>query len=217
MGVGRTLALTRLSFRRPQEVLNFASALNLREPVRVLVRRENNQGGSVTSGGGGGGNSSNNTNDSAVSATPNLRGVKHWFLYLAMGNGAAPGRGPNGRQESASSREWKLEALADLCADAEFTQAVVYCSSIDSVEAVAYKLSSRNIDALALHGDMGAPARHAIISKFRSGNINQGRGLSGKRVLVVYDALCRTLSDIHQVAMVINYDLPRAVEDYIHR
>jgi superfamily II DNA/RNA helicase len=184
----------------PQEVLNFASALNLREPVRVLVRRENNQ-------------SENNT----ATSTPNPRGVKHWFLYLAMGNGAAPGgRGP-GRQESPASREWKLEALADLCADAEFSQAVVYCSSIDSVEAVAYKLSSRNIDALALHGDMGASARHAILSKFRSGNVGQGRGMAAKRVLVVYDALCRTLSDIHQVAMVVNFDLPRAVEDYVHR
>ena len=122
-----------------------------------------------------------------------------------------------GRQETASSREWKLEALADLCVDADFTQAVVYCSSIDSVEAVAYKLSSRNLDALALHGDMGASARHAIVTKFRSGNVGQGRGMAAKRVLVVYDALCRTLSDIHQVAMVVNFDLPRAVEDYIHR
>lgn len=122
-----------------------------------------------------------------------------------------------GRQESASSREWKLEALADLCVDADVTQAVVYCSSIDSVEAVAYKLASRNLDALALHGDMGASARHAIVSKFRSGNVGQGRGMAAKRILVVYDALCRTLSDIHQVAMVVNFDLPRAVEDYTHR
>jgi superfamily II DNA/RNA helicase len=29
--------------------------------------------------------------------------------------------------------------------------------------------------------------------------------------------LCRTLSDIHQVALVVNFDLPRAVEDYVHR
>ena len=186
-------------------MLNFASALNLREPVRVLVRRENNQ-----------------SDTSSQQQAPNLRSMKHFFLYLAMGNGAG-GRGPGGagRQEmNSATREWKLEALADLCADADFAQGVVYCSSIDAVEAVTYKLVSRNIDALALHGDMGASARHAIVSKFRSGNNpGPGRGQHAglKRVLVVYDALCRTLSDIHQVAMVVNYDLPRSVEDYVHR
>lgn len=184
----------------PQEVLNFASALNLREPVRVLVRRENNQ--SETS-----------------SQAPNLRNMKHYFLYLAVGNGVGGGRAPgSGRNDiNSATREWKLEALADLCSDADFAQGVVYCSSLDSVEAVSYKLVSRNIDAFALHGDMGASARHAILSKFRSGNAAPGRGMGMKRVLVVYDALCRTLSDIHQVALVVNYDLPRAVEDYVHR
>lgn len=145
--------------------------------------------------------------------------MKHYFLYLAMGNGMAS-RGPGGgrhQELNSATREWKLEALADLCADADFTQAVVYCSSIDAVEAVSYKLVSRNIDALALHGDMGAAARHAIVSKFRSGNAGPGRPPGLKRVLVVYDALCRTLSDIHQVALAVNYDLPRAVEDYVHR
>jgi len=144
--------------------------------------------------------------------------MKHYFLYLAMNNGN-PNRGPGGgRQElSGPNREWKLEALADLCSDADFTQGVIYCSSIESVEAVSYRLASRNIDALALHSDMGSSARHAVISKFRSGNVGGNRGISMKRVLIVLDSLCRTLSDIHQVALVVNFDLPRAVEDYVHR
>lgn len=113
---------------------------------------------------------------------------------------------------------------------------VVFCSSVDAVEAVSYKLGARAIEALALvstflcvldfsaaqfssillqHQDMGAPARHAIMSKFRSSIPN--RTGPNKRVLVVYDALCRTLTDVSQVPLVINYDLPRAVEDYVHR
>lgn len=183
----------------PQEVLNFASALNLREPVRVLVRRENNQ-----------------DNGPANSQAPNLRGMKHFFLYLAVSGTGSGGPGHiDGRQmTSPGVREWKLEALADLCADADFTQAVVFCSSLDSVDAVQYKLMSRSIEAFVLHSDMGPAARNTVISKFRSAN---GRGVGIKRVLVVYDALCRTLSDIHQVALVVNYDLPRSVEDYVHR
>lgn len=61
---------------------------------------------------------------------------------------------------------------------------------------------------------MGQSSRHAIMTKFRSGNNRTG---GGKKVLVVYDALCRTLTDVPQVPLVINYDLPRAVEDYVHR
>lgn len=58
------------------------------------------------------------------------------------------------------------------------------------------------------------------MNKFRS---NSGRGgggggaTSSKKVLVVYDALCRSLTDVPQVPLVINYDLPRAVEDYVFR
>ena len=181
---------------RPQEVLNFASALNLREPVRVLVRRENNQ-------------------ENATVQTPSLRGMKHFYFYSGMGNNIPGSRAPGaGRQDQSSgNRDGRLEVLGDFCAAAEFTQAVVYCSSTEAIEAVSYKLASRNIDALVLHGDMGASARHTAITKFRSGV----RGAGLKRVLVVYDALSRTLTDIHQVSLVINFDMPRTVEDYVNQ
>lgn len=77
----------------PQDVLNFASSLQLREPVRVLVRRE---GGDGTS--------------------PLVRGLKQYFVYIAVGaNSNTKAGGGSGRREAASSaREWKLEALADV-------------------------------------------------------------------------------------------------------
>ena len=46
------------------------------------------------------------------------------------------------------------------------------------------------------HQDMGQSARHAIMSKFRSAV--PSRTGPNKRCLVVYDALCRTLTDVHQ-------------------
>lgn len=94
---------------------------------------------------------------------------------------------------------------------------VVYAASIDSVEAVAYKLGSRNgIEALALHQDMSQSARQQVIAKFRSAAPGRN-GQPPKRVLVVYDALSRSLSDVGQVPLLINFDMPRAVEDYVHR
>lgn len=101
-------------------------------------------------------------------------------------------------------------------ADNQARSQVIFASSIDSVEAVTYKLGTRAIEALALHQDMGQAARQQIIAKFRSTAPNRP-GLASKRVLVVYDALSRGLSDVGQVPLVINFDMPRAVEDYVHR
>ncbi|BGP02270.1 Translation initiation factor [Rhodotorula toruloides ATCC 204091] len=181
----------------PQDVLNFATSMQLKEPVKVLVRRENAEGGG---------------------ASPSMRSAKHFYMYLAVAsNPAAQSKAPGaGRREASGSREWKLEALADFCEDSNFEHAVIFASSLESVEAVTYKLGSRAIDALALHSEMGPSARQQTIAKFRSLAPNRP-GLSSKRVLVVYDALSKSLSDVGQVPLVINFDMPRAVEDYVHR
>lgn len=102
----------------PQDVLNFASSLQLREQVRVLVRREG-------AGAGGAGDST------ASSTTPNLRNMKHFYLYIAVGAGNESKAVGSGRREASSAREWKLEALADLCEDYPFDKAVSWQSSAD--------------------------------------------------------------------------------------
>lgn len=92
----------------PQDVLNFVSSLSLREPVRVLVRRE-------------GGDSS----------SPSVRGLRQYYLYIAVGGGAGGGAKHKavgmGRREASNAREWKLEALADLCEDYAFENCVSRC------------------------------------------------------------------------------------------
>ncbi|BGP16494.1 hypothetical protein JCM10213_001169 [Rhodosporidiobolus nylandii] len=185
----------------PQDVLNFASSLQLKEPVKVLVRRENTEGGGGSSGG----------------ASSSLRGVKQYYLYLAMGGnpGAKNKAIGAGRREAGPAREWKLEALADLVEDSAVDRAVVFTASMEAVEAVSYKLGMRAIEALALHQDIGQAGRQQIIAKFRS-TAPSRPGLSSKRVLVVHDQLARSLvNDIHQsVPLVINFDMNRSPEDY---
>ncbi|KAK4702923.1 hypothetical protein P7C70_g3297, partial [Phenoliferia sp. Uapishka_3] len=178
----------------PQDVLNFASSLQLREPVRVLVRREGGE-----------------------SSSPSVRGIRQFYVYIAMGSSTkSKGIGALGRREASTAREWKLEALADLCEEQTLETCVIFCSSVDAVEQVSYKLGSRGIEALALHSDIGQVSRREIMSKFRGAPGT--RPGSTKRALVVYDALTKSLTDINSVVpLVINYDLPRAVEDYVHR
>lgn len=127
----------------PQDVLNLASAIQLREPVRVLVRRD----GNVTHA---------DTNQGA-------RGLRQFYLYLAFtasGRSDAPlpqaglgtigsGRGAVSA-ETAQAREWKLDALADLFDDLELPQAIIHVGGMAALDAVVYRLASRGLDAVPL-------------------------------------------------------------------
>ncbi|KAG8922485.1 hypothetical protein FRC01_013971 [Tulasnella sp. 417] len=198
----------------PQDVLNLANTIQLREPVRVLVRRDGNV----------------NTTESTQTGS---RGLRQFYLYLAFtgGGGArgdpasvAPGAGlgiiGSGRgnamtaAETAQAREWKLDALADLFDDVDVGQAIVHVGGMAALDAVVYKLASRGLDAIPLHGDMATGNRMAALNKFRgAGSAIRG---GATRVLVVYDVQVKA-PDVFQIPLVINYDLPKAVEEYAHR
>ncbi|TFY83852.1 hypothetical protein EWM64_g172 [Hericium alpestre] len=194
----------------PQDVLNLATAIQLREPVRVLVRRDGNVTHADTSQG--------------------ARGLRQFYLYLAFTAGGrsdpaastpsgglgiiGSGRGST-NPETAQAREWKLDALSDLFDDVDVPQAIVHVGGMAALDAVVYKLASRGLEAVPLHGDMNAGTKLAALNKFRIQNTGLMRPLVTK-ILVVYDVQVKT-PDISHVPLVINYDLPKAVEEYAHR
>ncbi|KDR83804.1 hypothetical protein GALMADRAFT_236195 [Galerina marginata CBS 339.88] len=194
----------------PQDVLNLASAIQLREPVRVLVRRDGNVANPEASQGS--------------------RGLRQFYLYLAftaggrsdpMASTAGGGLGIIGSGRSASSaettqaREWKLDALADIFDDVEVTQAIVYVGGMTALDSVVYKLASRGLEAIPLHGDMNSVTRGTALNKFRTSSSVVVRQPSAK-VLVVYDVQLKS-NEVPHVPLVINYDLPKAVEEYSNR
>lgn len=194
----------------PQDVLNLASAIQLREPVRVLVRRD----GNVTH----------------ADASQGSRGLRQFYLYLAFTAGgrsdpmaAPPGGGlgiiGSGRSasnaESTQAREWKLDALADLFDDVEVTQAIVHVGGMTSLDSVVYKLANRGLEAVPLHGDMNAGTKLAALNKFRNSNSVIMRH-PGTKILVVYDVQVKS-PEVSHVPLIVNYDLPKAVEEYAHR
>ncbi len=67
----------------------------------------------------------------------------------------------------------------------------------------------KKADILAdeLHGNLSQDERSFVLRQFKNGNIN---------VLVATDLASRGI-DIHKLTCVINYDLPRSPNDYIHR
>ncbi|TDL29334.1 hypothetical protein BD410DRAFT_779720 [Rickenella mellea] len=196
----------------PQDVLNLANAIQLREPVRVLVRRDGNVTHADTSQG--------------------ARGLRQFYLYLAFTAGGrsdsvskaggglgiiGSGRGASSSAETAQAREWKLDALADLFDDVEVTQAIVHVGGMTALDAVVYKLASIGLEAVPLHGDMNAGTKLAALNKFRgSASSIMRQPPPATKVLVVYDVQVKA-PDVFQVPLVINYDLPKAVEEYAHR
>merc|ERR1711935_313212 len=103
--------------------------------------------------------------------------------------------------------EWKLDTLCDLYETLTITQAIIYCNARRKVDWLTESLHSRDFTVSALHGDMEQKERELIMREFRSGS---------SRVLITSDLLARGI-DVQQVSLVINYDLPKDRENYIHR
>lgn len=129
----------------PQDVLNLATAINLREPVRVLVRRDGNV--------------------SQVESGQGARGLRQFYLYLAFTAGGGrsdislpqggtgiigSGRGIASSAETVQAREWKLDALADLLDDVDVPHVIVHVGGQTALDNVCYKLASRGVDVIPL-------------------------------------------------------------------
>lgn len=226
----------------PQDVLSYARTLNLR--ARVLVRRDepssNNSAPHLSNNGTGGPYEVSDLRGQLPNSMPSLSGrtspqelvksLRQYYVSIQTSAGTTGSRG----------REWKLDALVELLLDldhppeaagSELGQpfVLVYCNSVDSVESVSQKLISQGIDALALHQDMGPAARHSILTRFNKAPLGNGfvnqKGPKMK-ALVVYDVLSKSLVDLQSYqsilpvarqTILVNFELPRAVEDYVHR
>lgn len=103
--------------------------------------------------------------------------------------------------------EWKLDTLCDLYESINITQAVIFCNSKRKVDWLTDKLTARDFTVSSTHGDLSQTDRAMIMSEFRTGS---------SRVLITTDLLARGI-DVQQVSLVINYDLPHNLENYLHR
>jgi superfamily II DNA/RNA helicase len=68
-------------------------------------------------------------------------------------------------------------------------------------------LSAQGLSVAALHGDMNQRERNRTLLNMRNGNV---------RILVATDVAARGL-DVRGISHVINFDLPKFAEDYVHR
>ncbi|MGB8338935.1 MAG: DEAD/DEAH box helicase [Burkholderiales bacterium] len=101
----------------------------------------------------------------------------------------------------------KNRLLDHLLRDGELTQAIVFTATKRDADSIAEDLYSQGHAVAALHGDMNQGARNRTLTKLRNG---------GLRILVATDVAARGI-DVIGISHVINYDLPKFAEDYVHR
>jgi superfamily II DNA/RNA helicase len=101
----------------------------------------------------------------------------------------------------------KNRLLDHVLRDVTMDQAVVFTATKRDADTIADRLNIAGFAAAALHGDMHQGARNRTLDSMRRGQV---------RVLVATDVAARGI-DVPAITHVVNYDLPKFPEDYVHR
>ena len=107
----------------------------------------------------------------------------------------------------ATQENYKFDVLLDLYEHLNITCAIIYINSQKKCDFIYEKLLQNNFSVSKIHGKMEQNKRNDIMKDFRKGKT---------RILLTTDLLARGI-DVQSVSLVINYDLPKDKENYIHR
>ena len=101
----------------------------------------------------------------------------------------------------------KSSLLIKLIQEQSWTQVLVFCRTKHGANRLVKKLLEAKISAVAIHGNKSQSARTKALANFKNGK---------SRALIATDIAARGI-DIHELPIVVNFDLPNVPEDYVHR
>ncbi|WP_201527142.1 DEAD/DEAH box helicase [Psychrobacter frigidicola] len=101
----------------------------------------------------------------------------------------------------------KNRLLNEIVCQKDMEQVIIFAATKRSTEKLAKSLQEDGHKASFLHGDLPQSKRNRIVQDLRNGKC---------KILVATDVAARGL-DVPALSHVINYDLPRQTEDYVHR
>ena len=84
---------------------------------------------------------------------------------------------------------------------------IIFLGKKQKVKELTRALRAKHINARAMHSDLEQKERDEVMLDFRNGKVD---------VLVATDIVSRGI-DVDDIPLVINYDVPRDAEDYVHR
>lgn len=101
----------------------------------------------------------------------------------------------------------KLRIIESIFKQGDLDRVIIFSGKKTKVKDIAHELMKLNINCGAMHSDLTQAERDDIMFRFKSGQID---------VMIATDIVSRGI-DIDDIYMVINYDVPRDSEDYVHR
>jgi translation initiation factor 4A len=101
----------------------------------------------------------------------------------------------------------KYATLKDLFSYLSVSQCIIYCNSIKRVQDLYEAMKEDEFPVCCIHSNMDKSEREIAFTEFKGGK---------SRVLISSNVTARGI-DIQQVSIVINFDLPKCVNTYLHR
>jgi ATP-dependent RNA helicase RhlE len=101
----------------------------------------------------------------------------------------------------------RTQLLRHLIGQNGWRRVLVFVATKHAAEMVADKLRKARINAEPFHGELSQGKRTQVLADFKASRL---------KVVIATDVASRGI-DIAQLPVVLNYDLPRSVQDYIHR
>ena len=89
----------------------------------------------------------------------------------------------------------------------EEDQTIIFTNTKRMVDLLVQRLKKHRFDVEGIHGDLSQNQREKIISNFKDGN---------SRIVIATDVAARGI-DVDGITLVVNYDVPDDVDNYVHR
>ncbi|HEX8959259.1 MAG TPA: DEAD/DEAH box helicase [Solirubrobacterales bacterium] len=105
------------------------------------------------------------------------------------------------------SQAAKLDHLADQLRDGERGRTLVFVRTKRGADRLVKRLRSRDLEAVAMHGDKSQGQRERALARFENGDVD---------TLIATDVAARGI-DVADVTHVINFDAPGDRDSYVHR
>ena len=108
---------------------------------------------------------------------------------------------------SLENDDHKLITLKDLYSNISFSQCIIYCNSVSRVVRLYNYLKEEKFPVSFIHSQMSTQERKQIFNEFKMGTT---------RILISTNLTSRGI-DIQQINLVINFDVPNCIHNYLHR
>ncbi len=101
----------------------------------------------------------------------------------------------------------KMEVLFDIYRYISIGQCIIYCNTKERADQLKYQFDEKGYSVGILHGGLIKQERKSVMDAFRTGRL---------RLLITTDVMARGI-DVQEISLVINYDMPKYAQTYIHR